>query len=151
MAIIMGYISMKIFSKKGVLGVNRSPSSPEQFFFFLKILRGIHIMFYDWIICIFFFRELLMSIFSLWSSSTWGVYGPHIYRPPKTTFSNNNNSITMKFNIEIACIQKIIVGYISFEKFSKKGVLGVKPASPPLLLFFLRLYEELNIFWLNIM
>ena len=42
----------------------------------------------------------------------------------------------MKFDIEIVCIQEIIVGYISFENFSKKGVLGVKPTSP--LYFFLK-------------
>ena len=39
-----------------------------------------------------------MSLFSLRSRPTLGVYGPPIYRPPKTTF-NNREMISMKFDI----------------------------------------------------
>ena len=61
----------------------------------------------------------------------------------------------MKFDIEIVYTQEIIMSYITFEKFSKKGFQGVKHASPstplPLrspaflsIFFFLRLYEEIT-------
>ena len=69
-----------------------------------------------------------MIFFSFWSRFTLGVYGPRIYRPSKTAF-NNNELIAMKFNIEIVCTQEIIMGYISLEFFSKRGVLGVTPTS----------------------
>ena len=52
----------------------------------------------------------------------------------------------MKFDIEIVYTQEIIMGYNSFKIFIKKGVHGVKFASPPsiAIFFFLRLYEELT-------
>ena len=55
--------------------------------------------------------------------------------PPKTAF-NNSEPITMKFNIEIACTLEIIMGYMSLENFSKKGVLG---GNPPTNFFFLKI------------
>ena len=57
------------------------------------------------------------------------VYGPHIYRPPKTAF-NNSEPIAMKFDIEIVCTQEITMASMSLENFSKKGVLGITPPSP---------------------
>ena len=83
-----------------------------------------------------------MSLFSFRSRSTLGVYGPHIYRPPKTTF-NNSELIAMKFSIEIVCPQEIIMGYKSLENCSKRDVLG-DPPPPTNFFFFLRLYEELT-------
>ena len=50
-----------------------------------------------------------MTLFSFRSRSTLGVYEPHIYRPPKTAF-NDSEQIPMKFDIEIACTQEIIMG-----------------------------------------
>ena len=49
----------------------------------------------------------------------------------------------MKFDLEIVCTQEIIVGYMSLENFSIKGVLGELPY-PPTNFYFLRLYEELT-------
>ena len=60
-----------------------------------------------------------MKLFSFRSRSTLWVYGPHIYRPPKTTFSNSV-LIAMKFDIKIECTQEIIMGYMSWEIFFKK-------------------------------
>ena len=57
-----------------------------------------------------------MTLYSFRSRSTLGVYGPHIYRPPKTAF-NNSEPIAMKFDIEIVCTREIIMGYINLEIF----------------------------------
>ena len=76
-----------------------------------------------------------MSLFSFRSRSTLGVYGPHICRPPKTAF-NDSEPIAMKFDIETVCTQGIIMGYMSLENFSKKGVLG---GTPPTNFFFLKI------------
>ena len=70
-----------------------------------------------------------MTLLQFCSRSTLGVYGPHVYRPLKTV-SNNDNPIAMKFNIEIVCTLAIIMGYISLEIISKKGVLGVNLSLP---------------------
>ena len=74
-----------------------------------------------------------MTIFSFRSRSTLGVYGPHIYRLPKTAF-NNSEPIAMKFDIEIVCT-KLIMGYVSLEFFflQKRG-----PRGNPRPFFFLK-------------
>ena len=69
-----------------------------------------------------------MSLLSFRSRSTLGVYGPHIYGPPKTAF-NNSEQIAIKFDIEIVCTQEIIIGYMSLEYFSKKSC--PRETSPP--------------------
>ena len=54
-----------------------------------------------------------------------GIYGPHIYRPTKTV-STNNETIAMKFDIEIVCTQEIIMGwvYMSLEKPTPMSMLS---------------------------
>ena len=90
------------------------------------------------------FPRKLMLLFSFRSRSTLGVYGPNIYRPPKTAF-NNSEPIAMKFDIEIVCTQEIIMGYVSLDKFFKKRGLGDHPPPPnKQISFFLRLYEALT-------
>ena len=84
-----------------------------------------------------------MTLFSFWSSSTLGVYGPHICRPSKTV-SNNNETIAMKFDIEIVCTQEIIMGYMSLEKPTLMSLLSYEivicfsftDAEPPLIQMF---------------
>ena len=55
-----------------------------------------------------------MMLFSV----DFGVYGPHIYRPPKTA-SSNIEPIAMKFGTKILFKQEIIMGYMSSKTFLK--------------------------------
>ena len=55
-----------------------------------------------------------MLLFSFRSRSTLGVYGSHIYRPPKTAF-NNSEPIAMKFDID--CMHTDYYGLHEFGKF----------------------------------
>ena len=91
-----------------------------------------------------------MTLYSFRSMSTLGVYGPHIYRSPKTAF-NNSEQIAMKFDIEIVCTQEIIMGYMSLDNFSKKGVPGNPPPPSPHqpISFFLRLHEYLTEYFMT--
>ena len=74
-----------------------------------------------------------MPLFSFRSRSILGGYGPHIYRPPETAF-NTSEPIAMKFDIQIICTKEIIMGYMNFEKFPKKG--GPGGHKPPNEIFF---------------
>ena len=69
-----------------------------------------------------------------------GIYGPHIYRPLKTIF-NNNEAMAMKFDIEVLCTQEIIMEYMSLEKPTLMSLLNYEiltcylfmGAEPPLM------------------
>ena len=62
------------------------------------------------------FLEKANDTISILIKIHFGGLRPHVHRPPKTAF-NNSQPNAMKFDIEIVCIQEIVMDYMSLEFF----------------------------------